>query len=296
VLRDRSLDRVLHRDGYAVVDLISPDAAHAVRERFGEIHGWSRQQLMSHQPPDFEIALWDDDLDYRREVASIVDDATAAAIEGLFETQRPIGRSLMIKWPAAPGTPSWEGVPDAFHNDSPYVDERSGSRTYGVWLALQDVDLANGCVHVVPHSHRLTRTIRGWGVDAPWLAYDDVYRRRAVPVELRAGQAYVWDPALIHRSGPNRTDEPRVAATILVAEPGGELSIFRRRDDDHAERVRISSTFFLDGTFDALDALPPVEVVSIAMPDLSERAVARHLDRLAATSRLHRAADSIRRR
>jgi hypothetical protein len=296
VLRGRADDRALRRDGYVVVDLIAPDAATALRRRFLDRHGHDRHDLTDFQPPDFEIALWDTDLGYRREVDAMIDEATTPALCALFTRQRPVGRSFMVKWPAAPGSAGWDGVPDIFHSDSPYVDERDGSRSYGVWVALQDVDERNGCVHVVPHSHRLPRTLRGWGIEAPWLAHEEVLRRHQVPVRLGAGQAFVWDSALVHRSGPNRTDDPRVAVTVLVADPDAPLSIFRRVDTATAEKVRIADDFFVSGRYDELTTMPSTETVPIDEATLSERALAGQLALLAAAGRVAQATTRTRRR
>lgn len=259
-----------------------------MRTAFGGVHGWARRELVAHQPPDFEITVLDDDLDRRARISAIVAGGTDQVLAGLFARHRPIGRSILVKWPAPSTHEPTNGVPDVFHNDSTYVDERTGARTYMVWLALDDVTSRNGGVQVVPHSHRLDRAVRGWGIDAPWLQYHDLYAARATTISLRAGEALVWDPALIHRSGANTTDRPRVAASILLAEPTEPLCIFRRADDGAAERVELRATFFEDGRVEDLLEGPPAERLALEVPSRSPRDIARRLDRCAATRRWSR--------
>ena len=290
VLRDPALDRALHRDGFAVTRLIDAEDAAAMHREYEELRGPARPERQAHQPPDFEIALWADDVPYRQRLDELIGRYTDRAVESLLEHHRPIGRSAMVKWPALPDQEAWDGVPDTFHNDWSYVDERSGDRTYGIWLALQDVDERNGCVFVVPHSHRLDRTLRGWGVDSPWVRHHEVFEARAVPVTLRAGEAYVWDPALVHRSGVNSTGSPRVAASILTARPGSQLSLVRRRDDITAERVELGRDFFCSGDVAGIEGLPACEVLPLELADLSDREVARRLDRHARAHRVERLA------
>lgn len=285
VLRDRRLDAALHREGYVVTRVIPPSVAARLRTRFGDVHGWARQELLDGQAPDFEIATWSEDPEYRGEIAGMVDGATTLALGELFDRHRPIGHSLMIKWPSE-GTERWRGVPDSFHNDSMFIDERTGTRSWMVWLALQDIDRTNGGLLVVPYSHRLDRTVRGWGVDAPWIAYEDVYEPRAVRLSLRAGEAVLFDPALLHRSDPNLADEARVAASILLVERGVPLCLFRRVDESTAEKVPLTDDFFTTGRYGEVHTYPAVEQVPLDWPDLSPDEVGARLDRFARLDRL----------
>ncbi len=82
-----------------------------------------------------------------------------------------------------------------------------------IWLALDDSTRANGCLQVLPRSHRLGRLdhdrVDGQTVvDAEYLAaalerFDLQY------VEMDAGDALVFDCNLLHRSDANRSDGPR---------------------------------------------------------------------------------------
>jgi hypothetical protein len=80
------------------------------------------------------------------------------------------------------------------------------------WLALDDADVENGCLWVLPGSHRHgTRQHHNTG--GPFRqGYDgdDV----GVPVPVRKGSVLVFSSLLMHRSGPNVTDRPRRAWII----------------------------------------------------------------------------------
>jgi phytanoyl-CoA hydroxylase len=105
-----------------------------------------------------------------------------------------------------------EGKPgQAWHQDETHIPTRDRSLT-AIWIALDDATTANGCLWVIPGSHRA-------GVLYPDQEQDDPrfdctreaygFRHRvedAVPVELPAGAALVFDGYLLHRSLPNTTD------------------------------------------------------------------------------------------
>jgi hypothetical protein len=101
------------------------------------------------------------------------------------------------------------------HPDWTYVDERE-HRARVFWCALQDIDEANGAMVVVPGSHRTMRGLRGSGAfpSAVSEVEDALWASEVVTVPLHAGEAVVWDSALLHGSWPNTTAEPRAAAAI----------------------------------------------------------------------------------
>ena len=107
------------------------------------------------------------------------------------------------------------GEPLDWHQDWGLGQDK-GHHFIGLWLALTDASTDNGCVSMIPGSHREPlrehavsetrppdRGIRG-GLDAADL-------HRAVPVEMKAGQLMVIHPQVIHGSGRNHSGRDRVA-------------------------------------------------------------------------------------
>jgi phytanoyl-CoA hydroxylase len=102
-----------------------------------------------------------------------------------------------------------EGKPgQAWHQDEAHIPTRDRSLT-AVWIALDDATIENGCLWVIPGSHRsgVLHPVREQNdprFDCTQEAYDFGYREDdAVPVELPAGAALVFDGYLLHRSLPN---------------------------------------------------------------------------------------------
>jgi phytanoyl-CoA hydroxylase len=110
---------------------------------------------------------------------------------------------LFIKPPRFPG--------QAYHQDERYIPTEDRSLT-GAWIALDDATLANGCLRVIPGSHK--------GEILPWVAHEDpeydfaeqaqgVPVEREVPVECRAGAVVFFNGYLLHSSRKNRSDRLR---------------------------------------------------------------------------------------
>ncbi|MEU6789730.1 phytanoyl-CoA dioxygenase family protein [Nonomuraea angiospora] len=102
-----------------------------------------------------------------------------------------------------------EGEPgQAWHQDELFIPTRDRSLT-AAWIALDDATVENGCLWVLPGSHRrgvlypnrehddprYDCTVQSYG-----FPFDD---SDAVPVEVAAGTVVVFNGYLLHRSLPN---------------------------------------------------------------------------------------------
>jgi ectoine hydroxylase-related dioxygenase (phytanoyl-CoA dioxygenase family) len=107
---------------------------------------------------------------------------------------------LFIKASGKPG--------QAWHQDEFFIPTRDRSLA-GAWIALDDATVENGCLWVIPGSHRhgiiwpqRAHNDRRFDCTGEAIAYpytdDD-----AVPVEVRAGSIVFFNGYLLHRSLPN---------------------------------------------------------------------------------------------
>lgn len=102
-----------------------------------------------------------------------------------------------------------EGKPgQAWHQDEFFIPTRDRSLT-AAWIALDDATIENGCLWVLPGSHRRGVIYPARAQDDPRFdctteAYDFPYRDTdAVPVEIPAGTALLFNGYLLHRSLEN---------------------------------------------------------------------------------------------
>jgi phytanoyl-CoA hydroxylase len=127
-----------------------------------------------------------------------------AAVEALTAVIGPnvkmMQSMLFIKSEGKPG--------QAWHQDETHIPTRDRS-LLAIWIALDDATTDNGCLWVIPGSHRPGVLYPDREQDDPRFdctreAYGFRYREEeAVPVELPAGAALVFDGYLLHRSLPN---------------------------------------------------------------------------------------------
>ena len=120
--------------------------------------------------------------------------------------------------------PALDGAETPWHQDEAYWDPAYDHPAISVWMPLQPVDEANGCMEFVPGSHRGdVRRHRLAQADADGLVLDDAAAEagvaNAVACPLPAGGATVHAARTLHHAGPNRTAEPRRALIMAFRSP-----------------------------------------------------------------------------
>ncbi|GAB4828765.1 hypothetical protein Ancab_018425 [Ancistrocladus abbreviatus] len=109
------------------------------------------------------------------------------------------------------------------HQDNSFLYTEPQTCT-GLWLALEDATVRNGCLWAIPGSHKkglVRRFIRGnEGVyfDQPSPSYE---QKDFVPIEVQAGSLVVIHGDLIHQSFENQSSESRHAYSLHVVDTVG---------------------------------------------------------------------------
>ena len=108
-----------------------------------------------------------------------------------------------------------------WHQDDAYYNTRVLSKTrMSTWIPLQDADETNGCLWVVPQSHKGGVVTHGpFGGQCPKcmgpadLMFDD-----AIPCPVKAGDILLFHACLWHHSKGNQTDHIRRAFIVSYQE------------------------------------------------------------------------------
>lgn len=106
--------------------------------------------------------------------------------------------------------PPGVGTEKPWHQDCAYFDVPPDCGVVGVWIALDPATVENGCMHVLPGTHRPGPVLHWQRRD--WQICDtDVARDGQVAVPLPPGGALLFSGLLHHGTPPNRSDKPRRA-------------------------------------------------------------------------------------
>ncbi len=136
--------------------------------------------------------------------------------------------SLMSKMPHTSSETRW-------HRDRRYWHYRD-DRLISVWLALGEEREENGVLEFIPGSHREEFPEDSFDErsyfreDFPW---NRPWIEKKVRFELQKGDVVLFHCGLLHRAGPNRTEQPKLSLvyTVKAAEnealPGTRSAAYR---------------------------------------------------------------------
>ena len=196
------------------VAAVNADALKLCRGDFGTIqYGLSGVEGEDKKPADLARPGTDDEvlrrylcIHFPHKVSTAAREAVTnpRIVEGLTAVIGPNVKAmqsmLFIKSEGKPG--------QAWHQDEYFIPTRDRSLT-AVWIALDDATVENGCLWVLPGSHRRgvlypTHPQTDPRFDCTVEAYEFPYGDdEAVPVEIPAGTALIFNGYLLHRSLEN---------------------------------------------------------------------------------------------
>jgi hypothetical protein len=120
------------------------------------------------------------------------------------------GPDLMLWTTTVFHRPGGDGVATPWHQDGEFwpIEPLAGT---SAWVAATPTSRQNGCVRVIPGSHRrksrhVSSDDQVFGLTVDASEFDE---SNAVDIVLEAGQMMLFDSGLIHGSWPNLSDAPR---------------------------------------------------------------------------------------
>ncbi|MFO0947789.1 MAG: phytanoyl-CoA dioxygenase family protein [Planctomycetota bacterium] len=221
-------------DGYMVRSLFSPADLEAMKSLFGA--------ASSGCGTGFYTSLWSDNVDYRRTIHEGAREILRRKSFPFLEGYRMCLANFAVKVPG-----SEEGkVP--LHQDWSMTDE-SRFAPVTIWCPLSDVDEVNGCLTIVPGSHRICRRIRAnFPLDVGYSPIDDiaaeVEQNHVRRIPMHAGEGFVYNPGVFHGSQINRSDSPRVALVAAFIPEEAPLLHYYQTSKRRIEVYEVSEDFY----------------------------------------------------
>jgi ectoine hydroxylase-related dioxygenase (phytanoyl-CoA dioxygenase family) len=216
-----------------MVDAREALVADLVRERQGRrIHAGS--YVFDPDVTRQTMIKWEGDSDIVQGVEPLAH--VSPELKAWGEDARLLGTAAaMIGGPAALWTeklnlkrPHHGGV-NPMHQDHPYwvgtADD--ADRVMTIMLMLDDATLANGCLHVVPGSHKSGEWDKRTDADVfgqNEIDFNAYAEAELVPLEMKAGSLVAFGPFLVHQSAPNTSDTER-RALLFSYQPVGMTHI-----------------------------------------------------------------------
>jgi len=156
----------------------------------------------------FHSTMHQPDVKYRKSIFEKISFSLNKRVRQLFPDHIVLIANFVVK---ESGVDSDVGL----HADWSYVDE-TRHRSINIWCPLVDTHSFNGRLMVCPATHFLSNDLRG----TPFVPLNQIdenhFRSKAIGLNVKKGDAVIYDSALLHFSEPNTSPLCRLAIAIVL--------------------------------------------------------------------------------
>jgi hypothetical protein len=195
-INEEEYTNVIHDKGYVIAGKLTEDQLSQLRKLYSELHNFQQQE------GGMFYSVYSRDVAYRKKVNDDIRAILKPTYDTLFHDYKTVINSYIVKV-------SGPESEFSLHQDSTGLDEMKYS-CVSVWIPLQDTNNTNGCLSVVPHSHKMFSPYRGISFPQQFENISNTVRKYLQPIEMKAGEILLFDNRLVHTSGVNSLGEDRV--------------------------------------------------------------------------------------
>ena len=228
-----ALQEQFNRDGYVVIPWLTPHETTSLKQQF--------ENAAIKQDNQFYASAHDTDLALRRTMSDAIKDAFQQAASKTLIDMELLGGSFIVKPPA------YEHVLQA-HQDWNIVDE-SQFVSCNIWVPLVDTSKGNGAIMVMPKSHRWIDAYRHSSIPCAFSAVHDLILESMTTLELKAGEALIYNHALLHASHPNTSQFSRIACALGIKPKEADMLFYFNNEGTIEEYESNPDFFMLENVF-----------------------------------------------
>lgn len=210
IFKQSTLNQTLEEEGYAIVPFLLNEEIAELQKCFFEHH--------PNLPDGMYASSHSPNLDLRQKMNEAIQQNCARAIKQTFVNCTPLGATFMVKNKGANGSLKP-------HQDWSIVDENRFN-SYNIWLPLVDVNEANGTLLILPQSHSFIENIRGLNIPSSFEQVEKEVWKYLIPLNVKAGNAVVYDHRLLHASGINQTNQTRLTIVYGIVPENAEMRYY----------------------------------------------------------------------
>jgi hypothetical protein len=252
--KDINLDKRVKSDGFVVIPFLNAVELSNLKNTFNSIPKSEINSFYatSHQP----------DLDFRMRMSEIIKQNISSTLNEYMLDMDLLGGAFIAK------PPFYNEVLQP-HQDWNIVDE-STFRSFNVWIPLVDLNHENGAIMVMPGSHNWIDTYRHSSIPCAFSQIHSLLLENMQTLYLMAGEALIYDHALIHASHENKSGEIRVACASGIKPKEADMLLYWN-NDGKIEKYQSNADFFMnENVFIKPNKLPKMQSVDYHFRTFSE--------------------------
>lgn len=215
ILINTTKSEELKRLGYTRFQLLNEESINTLIQFY--------LQFKTDVPNRFYATSHSENIEFRLRCSEWIKQTVEKNCSAFLKDYRILGGAFLIK--PAHTTSALEP-----HQDWNLVNEEK-DRSFNLWIPLQDVNEENGTIYILPKSHTRIQTFRGPQIPSPFLKIEKQIWPYLTPLKMKAGEALLYDHALIHGSGPNQTQKERLGIVLGVIPKQTQMQLLGLKED-----------------------------------------------------------------
>jgi len=209
ILKDSSLQNELEINGFVIIPFHNSEDIQKLTDFYNE-HTKSNQN-------GFQPTTYFNSLEYRLKASTFIKNIAHKYIEKHLKDYKTYMGSFIVKHP---DKNSELGV----HQDMTLVDE-SQFMGINIWSPLCDTTSKNGALYLIPKSHRIFPTYRNATIKNIYDKHYSLIRKYMQPMNIKAGEAIIFDNSILHYSPANLSGKIRIATNVFVTHQAAKITI-----------------------------------------------------------------------
>jgi effector-binding domain-containing protein len=230
IINDNKISLQLKYQGFSIVPLLASEQINTLKSYF-----YSNHHVL---PEGMYASSHSEDVQFRKKMSETIISLAEESIKSTFSNIKILGATYIVKNKGEYGS-----LPP--HQDWNIVDEHF-YRSFNLWIPLVDTNQNNGGIKVLPQSHLFGFTFRGPNISSAYEQITDLVEEHMLTLEIPAGHCLIYDHRLLHASGINKTNEPRLVVVVGAIEQGSGMVIYYK-ENDSISCYQCSEEFFLEG-------------------------------------------------
>jgi hypothetical protein len=198
VFKAQKLNNLFEKQGYVIVNLFGEDETNILKDFFIQQDITLNQSFTTFATNNYE---------YRKSIDNKLKELFYPYFHKIFNNYHPFWGNYFTKHPQSPAMP--------LHADLQYVEEPD-EISINIWCPLVDTIPNNGALGIVPMSHKVCTQIRGINLPQFYAKNaNEILEKFGEIIELKAGQAIIYNHRLLHFSNANNSSTSRLAITMI---------------------------------------------------------------------------------
>lgn len=241
IFRDPLHQKQFEEDGYVIVPFLEPEEVQALLDFKNGTRPDNRFNTNA-EDATYHFTFLDTNIPYKKEVFNTVMRFFQPAIDKWMIDYKPLIVNFVLK------DAGYGEVP--VHQNWNFVNEDK-FRSFSVWVPLVDTNKDNGTLEIIPGTH--TQNFYA-AKRSPWIPWyfqdfsDFVIKEYHRPLNVKAGQAVIFDDSLIHYSTPNTSQHQRIVIQNIIIPKEAEAVHYYRDParPDVLQTMVVDKEFYLD--------------------------------------------------